>query len=108
MQRALRLLYISANRCHESTESTGIQDYGSGWASAARTIETEECAKILIRNACVTYFPSQVLGDQKVFDGVWREAVRRTHPDTKNGCDGDDFRNVINAREQIKTLKGWQ
>jgi hypothetical protein len=38
----------------------------------------------------------------------WREAVRRTHPDTNNSRDGADFNRVINARERIKTLKGWK
>jgi hypothetical protein len=37
---------------------------------------------------------------------VWREAVRRAHPDTNPGRDVADFRNVVNARDRIKTLKG--
>ncbi len=83
----------------------------TGWLrlpAAGATDEAVECAKVLIQNACVGYFPSQVLGDQKVFDSVWREAVRRTHPDTNGGRDGGDFNKVITARERIKTLKGWQ
>jgi hypothetical protein len=35
-------------------------------------------------------------------------AVKRTHPDANNGRDGADFNRVINARERIKMLKGWQ
>ena len=47
-------------------------------AMAGRRVgEVVECAKMLIQNACVSYFPSQVL-------------------------------RVINVREKIKTLKGWQ
>lgn len=82
----------------------------TGWLrlpAAGATDEAAECAKLLIQHACVGYFPSQVIGDQKIFDAVWREAVRRTHPDTNNGCDGGDVSNVINARERIKILKGW-
>jgi len=63
---------------------------------------------VLFQNACVSYSPSQVLGDQKLFDEIWRMAVKRTHPDFNGERDGGDFNRVINARERIKTLKGWQ
>jgi hypothetical protein len=91
--------------------TTEEQEQYTGWLrlpAAGATDEAAECAKILIQNASVAFTASQVLGSQSVFDSVWREAVRRTHPDTNNGRDGSDFRNVINARERIKILKGWQ
>jgi hypothetical protein len=56
----------------------------------------------------VNFTPSRILEHQTLFESTWREAVRRTHPDTNNGRDGADFRNVISARDRIKTLKGWQ
>jgi hypothetical protein len=65
-------------------------------------------AKILIKHASVAFTPAQVLASQSLFDSTWREAVRRTHPDANSGHDSEDFRNVINARERIKALKGWQ
>lgn len=110
----LRAIALTLERLR-SVERYGIvteqQEQYTGWLrlpAAAATDEAVECAKLLIQHACVGYFPSQVLGEQKLFDGVWREAVRRTHPDTNNGRDGGDFNKVINARERIKTLKGWQ
>jgi hypothetical protein len=90
--------------------TTEQQEQYTGWLrlpAAGVTDEAAELAKILIHHACIAHFPSQVLGDQKVFDSVWREAVRRTHPDANNGRDNGDFNKVINARERIKTLKGW-
>jgi hypothetical protein len=66
-----------------------------------------ECAKILIQFAGVSYTPTQVLGDQKIFDEVWHVAVKLTHPDPNSGRGGADFNKVITARDRIKTLKGW-
>jgi len=89
---------------------TEQQEQYTGWLrlpAAGTTDEATELAKILIKHACVGWTTSQLLGDQKLFDSVWREAVRRTHPDTNSGRDGGDFNRVINARERIKTLKGW-
>jgi len=76
--------------------------------AAGATDEATELAKILIKHAYVTYTTAQVLAHRSLFNSVWREAVRHTHPDTNNGRDGCDFLSVINARELIKTLKGWQ
>jgi hypothetical protein len=67
-----------------------------------------EWAKVLIKHAGAASRPSQVLNDRQVFDSVWREAVKRTHPDTNNGRGGDEFKKVMAARDRIKTLKGWQ
>lgn len=91
--------------------TTEEKEQYTGWLklpAASAIDEATECARILIQHACVDHYPSQVLGDQKVFDSVWREAVRQTHPDTNNGRDSGDFNKVINARERIRTLKGWQ
>jgi hypothetical protein len=98
-----------------------IDDYGivveeeqqyEGWFKklppASATDEAAECAKILIRYAFVPGVDTgKVLADRKVFDKVWREAVRRTHPDQNDGNGAADFNNVINARERLKALKGW-
>jgi len=92
--------------------TTEEKEQYTGWLrlpAAGATDEAVECAKILIRHAAVSrYTPEQVLNNQAFFDSIWREAVRRTHPDTNNGRDSGDFNRVINARERIKTLKGWQ
>jgi hypothetical protein len=69
--------------------------------------EAWSLARILIKHACVDHTVAQVLGDQRLFDSVWRETVRRTHPDTNNGRDDGVFRSVIAARGRIKALKGW-
>lgn len=105
---ALTLEHLRAVERYGAT--TEKQEQYTGWLrlpAAGAIDEAAELAKILIKHASVGYFPSQVLGDQKIFDSVWREAVRRTHPDTNNGRDGGDFNRVLNARERIKTLKGW-
>jgi hypothetical protein len=89
--------------------TTEEQEQYTGWLKPA--VDTgdvaTECALTLIRHASVGFTTSQVLGDQKVFDSVWREAARRTHPDTNDGRDGNDFNSVISAREKIRVLKGW-
>ncbi len=86
----LRAIALTLERLR-SVERYGIvteqQEQYTGWLrlpAAGAVDEASECAKILIRHASVGYFPSQILGDQKVFDATWREAVRRTHPDTNN------------------------
>jgi len=45
----------------------------------------------LIIHASVGVDTAKLLGDRNVFDSVWREAVRRTQPDTNNGRDAGDF-----------------
>jgi hypothetical protein len=105
---ALTLEHLRAVERYGATSEK--QEQYTGWLRlpvAGASDEAAECAKILIHHACATYAPSVVLGSQSVFDSVWKEAVRRTHPDTNNGCDGGDFNKVIDARERIKTLKGW-
>jgi hypothetical protein len=90
--------------------TTEEKEQYTGWLrlpAAGATDEASELAKILIKHACVNHTPPQVLSIPTVFDGVWREAVRRTHPDANPGRDGADFRQVMNARDRIKTLKGW-
>lgn len=82
----------------------------TGWLklpAASVVDEATECARILIRYASVGTETGKVVMDQKVFDQVWREAVRRTHPDQNPGQGGADFNNVITARDRLKTLKGW-
>ncbi len=110
----LRAIALTLERLR-SVERYGIvteqQEQYTGWLrlpAAGAIDEAVELAKILIEHACTSFAPSLVLANQSVFDSVWREAVRRTHPDTNNGRDGGDFNNVINARERIKTLKGWK
>jgi hypothetical protein len=91
--------------------TTEKQEQYTGWLrlpEASASDQATECAKILIQHACVTYAPSELLSDQGLFDEVWRVAVKRTHPDSNGGRDGGDFNRVINARERIKSLKGWQ
>jgi hypothetical protein len=106
---ALTLEHLRAVERYGATSEK--QEQYTGWLklpAAGAIDEAAEMAKILVKHACVTYAPSEVLGDQKIFDEVWRVAVRRTHPDANPGRDGADFNRVINARERIKTLKGWQ
>jgi hypothetical protein len=106
---ALTLEHLRAVERYGAT--TEKQEQYTGWLrlpAAGATDEAAECAKILIQHACVTNFPSQLLGDQKIFDEVWRVAVKRTHPDANPGRDGVHCNRVITARDRIKTLKGWQ
>jgi len=91
--------------------TTEEKEQYTGWLrlpAAGAIDESVECARVLIQHACVGVDTAKLLGAQSVFDSVWREAVRRTHPDVNHGRDGSDFHKVISARERIKTLKGWQ
>lgn len=106
---ALTLEHLRAVERYGATSEK--QEQYTGWLrlpEASAIDEATECAKVLIQHACVSHFPSQVLGDRKVFDSVWREASRRTHPDLNTGRDGADCKKVLAARDRIKTLKGWQ
>ena len=106
---ALTLEHLRAVERYGATSEK--QEQYTGWLrlpEASAVDEATECAKVLIQFASVGYAPVQVLSTLSLFDSVWREAVRRTHPDTNNGRDGSDFRKVIDARDRIKTLKGWQ
>ena len=107
---ALTLEHLRAVERHGVT--TEKQEQYTGWLrlpAASAVDEAAECAKILIqRSGYVRYTPAQILSSQSVFDLVWREAVKRTHPDTNQGRDGGDFSRVITARDRIKALKGWQ
>ena len=83
----------------------------TGWLrlpAASSIDELAECAKILIRFASVGFTTGQVMADQNIFDLTWREAVRRTHPDTNEGRDRDDFAQVMTARDRMRELKGWR
>jgi hypothetical protein len=94
-----------------------IDDYGivveeeqqyTGWLklpAASAADEATESVKILIAHASVTLTPAQVLANQATFNSVWKEAARRTHPDT--GEEGGNFNSVITARDRITQLKGW-
>jgi hypothetical protein len=91
--------------------TTEEKEQYTGWLrlpAAGASDEAAECARLLIQHACVGVDTARLLGDRNVFDSVWREAVRRTHPDANGGRDTGDFNRVINARERIKTLKEWQ
>src|SRR5262249_30229211 len=73
--------------------TTEEKEQYTGWLrlpAAGANDEAAECAKILIQHACVGWTTSQVLNDQRLFDSVWREAARRTHPDANGGRDGAD------------------
>jgi hypothetical protein len=109
----LRAIALTLERLR-SVERYGItteqQEQYTGWLrlpAAGASDELAECAVALIRYAVVGVTTSQLLADRGLFDQVWREAARRTHPDTNNGRDGKDFNNVITSRDRIKTLKGW-
>jgi hypothetical protein len=88
--------------------TTEEQEQYTGWLklpAASAADEATESAKILIAHASVTLTPAQVLANQATFNSVWKEAVRRTHPDTGGG--GGNFNSVITARDRIAQLKGW-
>lgn len=97
-----------------------VDDYGivaeegqqyTGWLrlpEASAIDEATECAKVLIEFAESAFKPSDVLAGEFIFDCVWKKAVQQTHPDTNPGRDAADFRRVLDARDRIKTLKGWQ
>jgi hypothetical protein len=92
--------------------TTDEQEQYTGWLklpAASAINEKTELAKILIQFANVEgnpqFYPSKVTAQQNLFDSVWREAVRRTHPDT--GGRSVDFRKVIDARDRLKELNGW-
>ncbi|HKX31998.1 MAG TPA: hypothetical protein VJ302_30200, partial [Blastocatellia bacterium] len=90
--------------------TTEQQEQYTGWMklpAASVVDEAAECAKILIGYASIDTEPSKVTSDQKVFDQVWREAVRRTHPDQNPGQSGTNFNNAITTRDRLKKLKGW-
>src|SRR5262245_72200 len=90
--------------------TTEEKEQYTGWLrlpAAGAVEEATECAKILIQHAEAGYTPAQVLVSQSLFDSVWKEAMKRTHPDTNSGRDAGDFRAVLHARDRIKQLKGW-
>jgi hypothetical protein len=106
---ALTLEHLRAVERYGAT--TEEKEQYTGWLRlpvASPSDEAAECAKILIKHACVNYSTTQVLANQSIFDELWRVAVKRTHPDANPGRDGTDFNRVITARDRIKTLKGWQ
>jgi len=106
---ALALEHLRAvDRYRVTTEQ---KEQYKGWLrlpAASTADEAAELAKLLIQHAGASYAPSQLLGDQKVFDEVWRVASKRTHPDLNPGRGSADLDSVIDARDRIKTLKGWQ
>jgi hypothetical protein len=88
--------------------TTEEQEQYTGWLklpAASAVDEKTELAKILIHHASVAYVPSQVVADLKIFDSVWREAARRTHPD--RGGISADFRKVMSTRDRLKELNSW-
>lgn len=88
--------------------TTDEQEQYTGWLklpAASAVDEKTELAKVLIHHASVSHAPSQVVSEQRLFDSVWREAARRTHPDT--GGDSTDFHRVMNARDRLKELNHW-
>jgi hypothetical protein len=84
----------------------------TGWLklpAASATDEAQQLALILCKYAATDETKAKtVVVDQKMFESVWREAVRRTHPDQNPERSGADFNNVIQARDRLKQLKGWQ
>lgn len=71
--------------------------------------EALQLALILCKYASVPESQARrVIVDSVVFDSTWREAARRTHPDTNGQGDAKDFRHVISARDRLKELKKWQ
>jgi hypothetical protein len=66
------------------------------------------CVTILCLHAGQAHEVDVVLGDQSQFKKIYREAVKRTHPDTSGGETRKEFEAVQNASATIKQYKGWK
>lgn len=90
--------------------TTEQQEQYTGWLklpASSSVDELTEHAKTLCefaeRNGDAM---SRLLQDQVLFETIWKEAARKTHPDT--GGNGLHFQLVMNSRDRIRTLKEWQ
>lgn len=107
--RAIALTLENLRAVERYGVTTERAEQYTGWLklSAANVIdEVEHLARELAGFAGAD--PSQAntfATNQDAFDRVWKEAARRTHPDT--GGNADDFKQVIAMRDRIRTLKGW-
>lgn len=114
-QQNLRAIAMGLEKLRQ-VEEYGIvseeeQQQYTGWLKlppASTTDEILQLAMVLCRYAAVDdKHAGKIAADRTLFDQTWREAVRRTHPDSSGVQGATDFHRVINARERIKTLKGW-
>lgn len=88
--------------------TTEQQEQYTGWLKLPQaTAEDEllEHAKTLFRFAERRDDVRECFANQTIFETVWKEAARKTHPDT--GGNGPHFQLVMNSRDRIRTLKGW-
>lgn len=91
--------------------TTDKHEQYTGWLklpTASESVALPRLAKILTDYSCLAWRPDEVLSVREVFETVWREAVRRTHPDKNPGRTHVDFNSVIEARDHIKRLKQWE
>lgn len=93
-------------------ERYGVAGQGeqyTGWLAlpaASEQDEAEQIARELAKFADTDQAHVNTYAtNREAFDRVWKEAVRRTHPDT--GGSADDFKTVIAARDRLRELKGW-
>lgn len=108
--RAIALTLENLRAVERYGVTTERQEQYTGWLklpAASADDEATACAQMLVKYSGFTITDaSLVLSDQSEFERAWKSAARRTHPDT--GGSSEDFKQVIAARDQIKTLKGWQ
>lgn len=94
-------------------ERYGVADRGeqyTGWLklpAASAMDEAEQLAVTLAQMAGIEVVHANTIAtNQDAFDRAWREAVRRTHPDT--GGSAESFTMAIRARDRLRQLKGWE
>ena len=104
---ALTLEHLRAVERYGVTTEKGEQY--TGWLRLPTSTAADEAhnlALVLVKFAQIKPNDAQrIVSERDFFDSTWREAVRRTHPD--GGGIAADFREVLNARERLKQLKGW-
>ncbi len=103
--------------CLRTVERYGVtsdlQEQYTGWLklpAVSAQDEALEHAKTLCRFAdradSLPTLSAALLTDPALFEQVWKEAVKKTHPDT--GGNGLHFQQVMTSRDRIRAIRGWQ
>lgn len=106
--RAIALTLKNLRTIQRYGVTTERQEQYTGWLklpAASAADELTEHVKTLYRFAGRNGDVREALQNQTFFDSIWKEASRKTHPDT--GGNAESFRVVIAARDRIRALKGW-
>jgi hypothetical protein len=100
--------------CLRTVERYGVtsnrQEQYTGWLKLP-AVSTQDEALEHARALCQfadrsDLSPALLLNDFALFEQTWKEAVKKTHPDT--GGNGLHFQQVMASRDRIRAIRGWQ